>query len=41
MIQKSSSDFKMKLNLCRPFEGDEEAPMQKMILGALGYPSKS
>ena len=38
MIQKSYSDIEMKLNLARPFEGDEEAHMRKMILDALGQP---
>ncbi len=38
MIQKSYSDIEMKLNLARPFEGDEEAHMRKMILDALGRP---
>lgn len=38
MIQKSYSDIEMKLNLSRPFEGDEEAHMRKMILDALGRP---
>jgi phenylacetate-CoA ligase len=38
MIQKSYSDIEMKLNLARPFEGDEEARMRKMILDALGQP---
>lgn len=38
MIQKSYTDIEMKLNLARPFEGDEEAHMRKMILDALGQP---
>lgn len=38
MIQKSYTDIEMKLNLARPFEGDEEAHMRKMILDALGRP---
>ena len=38
MIQTSYTDIEMKLNLARPFEGDEEAHMRKMILDALGQP---
>ena len=38
MIQTSYDDIEMKLNLARPFEGDEEAHMRKMILDALGRP---
>lgn len=38
MTQKTYTDIEMKLNLARPFEGDEEAQMRKMILDALGRP---
>ncbi len=38
MIQKTYADIEMKLNLARPFEGDEEEHMRKMILDALGRP---
>ncbi len=38
MTQKTYTDIEMKLNLARPFEGDEEAHMRKMILDAFGRP---
>lgn len=38
MIQKTYDDIEMKLNLARPFEGNEEERMRTMILDALGRP---